>query len=118
MLLARNEEALKRLQAEDPDRIRTLAGDLADLALPQQAIDLALKEFGQLDSIVINHGTIEPVARIENSDIQEWKKLFDVNFFSAVAFVRRSALHLAPTLTACRQRLHCRLCVRIKDPSC
>ena len=88
VILARNEEALKQIKDENPDQIRTLSGDLNDLFLPQQAVDLALKEFGQLDSVIVNHGTMDPVAKIEDSDIQDWKKLFDVNFFSAVAFVR------------------------------
>ena len=87
VVLARDAEALKRIQDDNPDRIRTLPGDMNDLSLPQQAVDLALKEFGRLDAVIVNHGTMEPVARIENSDIHEWRKLFDVNFFSAVAFV-------------------------------
>lgn len=87
VILARNEEALEELRHENPEQIRTLPGNLSDLSLPQQAVNLALKEFGQLDSVIVNHGTMDPVAKIENSDIQDWRKLFDVNFFSAVAFV-------------------------------
>ena len=86
-MLARDAEALKKVQDENPDHVRTLPGDMSDLSLPQQAVDLALKEFGQLNAVIVNHGTMDPVARIENSDIQQWRRLFDVNFFSAVAFV-------------------------------
>ena len=85
--LARNEEVLKKLEDENPDQVRAFSGDMSDLSLPQKAVDLAMKDFGQLDSVIINHGTMDPVTRIENSDLQEWRRLFDVNFFSAVAFV-------------------------------
>ena len=37
--------------------------------------------------MVINHGILDPVARLENSDLEVWKRGFDVNFFSAVGFV-------------------------------
>jgi NAD(P)-dependent dehydrogenase (short-subunit alcohol dehydrogenase family) len=35
----------------------------------------------------INHGTLSPVKRIADSTPEEWRSLFDVNFFSAIAFV-------------------------------
>ena len=92
VILARNEDALKKLENEDPERVRALAGTMEDLSLPQQAVDLALDVFGQLNAVIINHGTMDPVAKIENSNIQDWRKLFDVNFFSAVAFVSPSKL--------------------------
>jgi NAD(P)-dependent dehydrogenase (short-subunit alcohol dehydrogenase family) len=38
--------------------------------------------------LVINHGTLSPVKRIADSDPSEWRSTYDVNFFSAVAFVR------------------------------
>jgi len=104
---ARNEEALKKLQDENPDAIRTFAGDMGDLSLPQQVVDLALKEFGHLDAVIVNHGTMNEVAKIEDSDLHEWRKLFDVNFFSAVAFVGTKGRKDVPSLTAHRQRLRC-----------
>lgn len=68
--------------------MRFVAGDLADLSLGQKAVDLAIKEYGQLDGVVVNHGIIEPVTRVGDSEVEEWRKNFDVNFFSAVAIVR------------------------------
>ena len=51
-------------------------------------MELAVKSFSRIDSLIINHGTLSPVKRIADSTPEEWRSLFDVNFFSAVAFVR------------------------------
>ena len=92
VILARNENALKELENESPKRVRVLAGDMIEHDLPQKAVELAIDAFGHLDAVIINHGTMDPVAKIVDSDIRDWWKLFDVNFFSAVAFVSVSGL--------------------------
>jgi NAD(P)-dependent dehydrogenase (short-subunit alcohol dehydrogenase family) len=61
---------------------------LADaLQSAAKATNLAIKAFGQLDGVVINHGVLSPIARLEHASIDEWKKLYDVNLFSALALV-------------------------------
>lgn len=52
-----------------------------------KAVDLALKSFSRIDALILNHGTLSPVKRIADSDLEEWRSAFDVNFFSALAFV-------------------------------
>lgn len=55
-------------------------------AAPQVA-QLAVKTFGKIDGLVINHGTLSRLERLENTSIEEWKRAFDINFFSSVALV-------------------------------
>lgn len=86
-LLARSNELLEEIRARHPAQVRTFAGDVSDTALLKQALHCTLKEFGHLDGLIINHGTLEPVARVVESEVEDWKRGFDVNFFSAVAFV-------------------------------
>jgi NAD(P)-dependent dehydrogenase (short-subunit alcohol dehydrogenase family) len=88
--VARSKAPLEALQSQYPKQVRFVAGDLADFSLGQKAVDLAIKEYGQLDGLVVNHGILEPVTRVGDSDAEEWRKNFDVNFFSAVAIVRGS----------------------------
>jgi NAD(P)-dependent dehydrogenase (short-subunit alcohol dehydrogenase family) len=57
------------------------------LQLADQVTALALKSFNRIDGVIINHGTLGDVKRIADSTIEEWRSLYDVNFFSAVAFV-------------------------------
>jgi len=78
---------LEELRISYPKQVRTLASDISDPSLPKKAIEYTLKEFGSLDGLILNHGTLEPVGRVADSDLNSWKIGFDVNFFSAVAFV-------------------------------
>ena len=111
---ARNLDESKKLQDDYPDQYRSITGDMGDITLPKRVVEFALKEFGELNGVIINHGTMDPVHKIVDSDIQEWRQLFDVNFFSAVAFVSTNELRRAPSLTMYRQRLPCHLCARAK----
>lgn len=85
--LARSRDALEKLREKYPQLVRIVAGDLGDLSLAQQAVDLAAKDFGGLDGLIVNHGMIEPVAKIRDCKPEDWKRAFEVNLISAVAFV-------------------------------
>ena len=87
VLVARSEGPLEELRTQSPQQVRTLAGDTSDASLPGKVVEYTLKEFGSLDALIVNHGTLDPVGSIANNDITAWKKTFDVNFFSAVSFV-------------------------------
>ena len=87
VVIARTEQPLEELRKRYPDKVLVLAGDLGDFSLATKAVDSAIKVFGRLDGLIVNHGIMDPVTKIETSEIDQWKKLFDINFFSAVAFV-------------------------------
>lgn len=55
-----------------------------------QIIDSALKAFGRIDGIVVNHGVLAPITRISESSAEEWRHAYDINVFSAVALVSLS----------------------------
>lgn len=107
VLLARSEGPLEELRAQYPKQVRTIAGDISDPSLPKKAIEYTLKEFGSFESLIINHGTLEPVGRVADSDVNEWRKGFDVNFFSAVAFVSTGCCVAGDWLTLLRPKLLC-----------
>lgn len=88
VVIARSAEPLQKLREQYPKQVEVLTGDLADLSLGQTAVDLALKSFGRLDGLVLNHGVLGQVDNIAAADIEQWKHGFDVNLFSLVAFVR------------------------------
>lgn len=94
VILGRNQEALEEIESRAPTRVKTLAGDLSNLALGQQAVDLAVSTFGRVDSLVINHGTLGEVQRLADCDPIGFQKTFDVNFISAVALVSCPAFQL------------------------
>jgi len=86
--LARSEKLLEELRAQYPKQVRILAGDMANLGLAKEAVELTTKEFGQIDGVIINHGSLSPVTRVVDSNPEDWKHSFDVNFFGAVAFAQ------------------------------
>lgn len=94
LLTARSEAAI----AEIANEINTNGGTALHLAIDvsksqdvQAAVDLAIKHFGGLDIAIANAGIIDPIARIEDSDPDDWGRLIDVNV-KGVYHVIRSAL--------------------------
>ncbi|TAQ86767.1 hypothetical protein B7494_g4909 [Chlorociboria aeruginascens] len=63
-LVARSAEPLEKLKEEYPEQVGYIAADLSDF------------------------------SRIADSDPEEWRSSFDVNFFSAVAFIKPALPHL------------------------
>jgi NADP-dependent 3-hydroxy acid dehydrogenase YdfG len=86
-VIARSVEPLQKLKEQYSKQVEVLNGDLADFSLGQKAVDLALKSFGRLDGMVLNHGVLGQVGKIAQADPEQWKQGFDVNFISLVAFV-------------------------------
>lgn len=67
----------------------TLAGDMADRALPDALVALGLSRFGRLDNLVTGAGASRPVAMTEMAD-EEWDGLVDLNL-SAVFRMSKAA---------------------------
>ena len=87
VVMARSAEPLQKLKDQYPTQVEVLTGDLADFSLGQKAVDLALKAFGRLDGLVLNHGMLGQVANVADADPKQWQHGFDVNFISLVTFV-------------------------------
>ena len=90
VVVARSVEPLQKLKEQYSKQVEVLNGDLADFSLAQKAVDTAIKTFGQLDGMVLNHGLLGQIGKISEADPQQWKEGFDINFISLVAFVRVS----------------------------
>ncbi|KAJ5691980.1 oxidoreductase [Penicillium macrosclerotiorum] len=88
VVVARTLEPLQKLKEQYSSQVEVVNGDLADFSMAQKAVDAAIKSFGQLDGMILNHGILGQVGKIADADIDEWKKCFDVNFFSLVAFTK------------------------------
>lgn len=89
-MIARSREPLEKLKEQYSKQVEVLNGDLADFSLGQKAVDLALKSFGRLDGMVLNHGMLGQVGKVKDADFAQWKHAFDVNFISLTAFVSAS----------------------------
>lgn len=83
--IARDCSTLDNLVAQFPGSLKYVAGDVCDPDTMQVALQIALEQYGRLDSVVFNAGVLDPVTKISDGDVNAWKQLFDVNFFSIVA---------------------------------
>ncbi|KAL8929046.1 MAG: hypothetical protein Q9208_001489 [Pyrenodesmia sp. 3 TL-2023] len=101
VLLARTTGPLEELKKRSPEQVSICPGDLADFSLALKAVEVASKDFGRLDGLILNHGVLEPATKIANSDPEAWRSCFDVNFFSLVAFIKAAL----PSLREVRGRV-------------
>jgi len=88
VLVARTAAPMESLSREFPGHVEIVAADLSDFSIGEKAVSLALRSFSRLDGLVINHGTLKPVTRIADSTPEEWRQAFDINFFSAISFIK------------------------------
>ncbi|KAK0723876.1 hypothetical protein B0T21DRAFT_45306 [Apiosordaria backusii] len=97
VLAARSPDKLEELKKEYPSQVQYLA---ADMTLPDTAYklkELALLHFNHINAVVINHGALSPMTRVANSSVEEWKALYDANFFSALALAKETIPSLRQT---------------------
>ena len=94
MLAARRRERLEAVAAE----VRELGQEplvvTADLARAEDCravIEQATARFGRLDHLVQNGHHAGDWARIPDADPDDWKAIFDVNFFGAMHLIQAAA---------------------------
>ncbi|KAI1816153.1 short-chain dehydrogenase [Poronia punctata] len=96
-LVARSEDELRKLKEKHGDAVDYISADLSDLKVASKVIGAAVKSFGKIDGIVINHGTLNPITKIVDSDPEEWRRNYDINVFSPVALVKEAIPELRKT---------------------
>lgn len=87
VVVARQSPELEEIESLYPDRCKVMAGDMRDPALPQAAVDLALKEFGRLDVAIVNTPGPPAVLPLEAQD-SDFASAFDSTFYPAVRLIR------------------------------
>src|SRR5215813_13113173 len=92
-LLARNVAAIESLANE----IGGLAipCDVADEPAVRQAVHKAATEFGGIDIIINNAGTLQPAAGILDTNPSDWTRNIEVNLFGPL-YVLRHAVPFLP----------------------
>ena len=87
VVVARGAAGLKEIEAAHPGRCVAVAGDLNDPALPQRAVDAAVRTFGRLDILIANTGGPPPVLPLDAQDA-DFAAAFDTVFYPAVRLIR------------------------------
>lgn len=98
VVVARSQAPLEALQNKySADRVAYVAGDITAPETSKKAVDLAISKFGQLNAVIANAGVLDPIGPIETTDLNQWKKLYDINFFSVTELIKQSMPHLKKT---------------------
>ena len=96
VLVARNEEALKQLNAELTGKgaeVTYVVADVGDEAQVRQVAQVAAERFGGFDTWVNNAG-VSIFGRIEDVPLEDQRKLFETNFWGVVHGSLVAAEHL------------------------
>jgi len=68
--------------------VMVMGGDVTDAKQREAAIQRCLERFGGIDTLVYCAGVITPIERIEKLNIEDVKRIFDVNVFGAMSTVQ------------------------------
>tara|TARA_B100000886_G_scaffold305661_1_gene237529 strand:+ start:25455 stop:26213 length:759 start_codon:yes stop_codon:yes gene_type:complete len=95
ILNSRNIDELEKTAKNIPNSF-PIAGDVCKQIDCQFIIEKILKNFGKLDALICNVGSGKSV-KPGNENYDEWKKSFDMNFYSATNIIEKSKEELMKT---------------------
>ncbi|KAK3203143.1 hypothetical protein GRF29_112g307935 [Pseudopithomyces chartarum] len=89
LLISRTTSSLSPLISQyGADKVEVLAGDLSDFSVAEKAVKIALDRWGRLDALIVNHGALDPVKKVGEATVEEWRRAFDGNVFGGVALIQ------------------------------
>lgn len=88
VLLDRSAAGLDAVAAALPSgtSVVTLPADVTADGAPEAALVLALERFGRLEALVNNAGVEGPIARAEDVDVADVRRLFEINVVALLRF--------------------------------
>ena len=93
VLTARRQSLLDTLAAQLPTEVAVVAGDITDVDLPQQLIDMALERFGACD-VVFNNAGIMIVGSATDMDVEAMCSMVRINVEAAFRLAIVAMRHL------------------------
>ncbi|ODV80900.1 NAD(P)-binding protein [Suhomyces tanzawaensis NRRL Y-17324] len=89
--VARSELDLQKIQDQHgSERVAYIAGDVSEESIAAEAVKLAVSKFGGVNAIIANAGVLAPVAPIDKVSVDDWKRLFDINYYAVIHLVQHS----------------------------
>ena len=87
VVTARNTETLTEFEKTFPQTALALALDVTDETAIEEAVSMAKQRFGGID-VLVNNAGYGYRAAVEEGSEEDTKKLFDTNFWGAVALIK------------------------------
>jgi NAD(P)-dependent dehydrogenase (short-subunit alcohol dehydrogenase family) len=94
-ICSRDEEEVRRAAEEIEDagaggaRVLAVAAGLTDGEDRGRLVDETMEELGAIDILVDNAGTVGGGGTLEDTSLEAWRSLFELNLFAAVDLVKR-----------------------------
>ncbi|KAJ9637635.1 hypothetical protein H2204_004784 [Knufia peltigerae] len=85
-------------------QLKTVYGDACDTSVVEKAVQETMANFGAMTHLISCIGTMLPVQTIRDVPMTEYRKIFDINYFSVVDLVQQSLPHLTASRKASNQR--------------
>jgi NAD(P)-dependent dehydrogenase (short-subunit alcohol dehydrogenase family) len=77
------------LQSRYPNAFKYHSGDITNPKTVDDVLQLTLTTFKHVDSVVFNAGIVEPIKKLADVDVNEFKYLMDVNVTSILIFAQK-----------------------------
>jgi len=87
VLAARSMPSMLELAARYPEKALAVALDVTSPQQREAVIETALARFGQID-VLVNNAGIDFLGAVEEQREEDYRALFEVNYFGAVAMIR------------------------------
>lgn len=88
----RLQELVRKIEAMGT-RALALPGDIADEKVATHVVGETVRQFGRLDILVNSAGIIQ-AGNVENADIDEWRRVFEVNLFGSLCTCKAAIPHM------------------------
>ena len=94
-ICSRDEEEVRQAAGEieaagaNGARVLAVVADLTDGADRRRLVDETVDGFGTIDILVNNAGTVGDGGTLEDTSLDAWRSLFELNLFAAVDLVKR-----------------------------
>ena len=88
VLCARSTDDITRIANELGDQALAVTCDVTKYQDVANAVSVTVEHFGGINLLVNNAGTIDPIARMEDSDPDAWSNAIDINLKGAYFFMR------------------------------
>ena len=82
MLTARNADKLENIKRNLGDCSEYFAGDISEPNIVSELVDFCCAHFGNIDILINNAGTIQPIGLIHEIKPEDWSSVIDTNLKS------------------------------------
>ncbi|GAA5954903.1 hypothetical protein JCM3765_007806 [Sporobolomyces pararoseus] len=86
---------LDTLSSRYPGALIISKGDVSKDEDNKQAVEMCMQSFGRLDGLILNAGTLHPLGTHRTYNLEEYKSLFDINYFSLISILTHSLPYLS-----------------------